>query len=390
MVTKIKNLGDAMEFSSNFEQDGDTTTGLNIGLRAGSVIKTDGTLHEFAAGTILCTANSTQFLYVDMAATTPTLNLETTITSGNYVVLYRITTSGTAITNVEDLRSWTSASIGSDLLGSGGGATDPATSFETLFRTYSPVLEYRFNQANGTGDLINTGSATGWDLALNDSTNYQRQQGRVKGGDVDGSFAECISGHGRNAAGQWGYRGTITDWTPLTGSGTGTFVLVAAWGYDQRSANDAIFQINNSSFPGDAEFNWGHFNDNLEIDFFSEGTAGDWEVQSTTGINQDLVFPTYKMITFVQPGDGGGPLLYVNGVDSGNYAGIGVGEEDLWFDQWLNDTDKLPDEAFIGCEYSTVSTTTNQFNGNMEYFGYTQTALNGTQVTALYNAWAGI
>jgi hypothetical protein len=180
----------------------------------------------------------------------------------------------------------------------------------------------------------------------------------------------------------------ITDWSPFTGAGTGTMIFVVSFGYDANSANDALLQMANVSFPGDGVFEYAMFNDNLEIDFFSEGTAGDWEVQSTTGINQDTGWPNWKMLVLVQPGDGSGPVLYEDGVDIGNYVGVGAGEEDLWFDQWLGDTNKLPDRLIMGAVYSTPTTIASPFMGAMDYFAYTQTALTSTQVTALYTAWS--
>jgi len=95
-------------FRDSLAQDTGTTTGLTFGYQAGRVLKA-GTLTAVSAGTLALPASSESLVYVDFSATPPIVDdaltgvpaLETSI------VLFRVTTDGTSITEVIDLRNWT-------------------------------------------------------------------------------------------------------------------------------------------------------------------------------------------------------------------------------------------------------------------------------------------
>ena len=112
MVTKVKNIRQGMEFSSNFEHNPNTTTGLNFGYYQGSYTDADGELVQSAASTIAVPSNVTSLLYIDLQPTVPVLKVEivATITSKRFVPLYDITAGSSTIASVTDLRSFTSAS----------------------------------------------------------------------------------------------------------------------------------------------------------------------------------------------------------------------------------------------------------------------------------------
>ena len=112
MVTKVKAMRQALEFSSNFEHNPNTTTGLNFGYFQGSYTDATGKLVQSAASTQAVPDNVVSLFYIDLQPTTPVVKAEivASITSKKFVPLYSITAVGGAITAVTDLRSFTSAS----------------------------------------------------------------------------------------------------------------------------------------------------------------------------------------------------------------------------------------------------------------------------------------
>lgn len=104
MTTKLSDLVIGGPIESQFEQDQETTTGLTFGYRAG--IYNSGTNYTLIpAGTVTLDNNAISDVYID-TTTTPVVaeSIVSLTPATNILLLARVTTSGGAITNVDDLR----------------------------------------------------------------------------------------------------------------------------------------------------------------------------------------------------------------------------------------------------------------------------------------------
>lgn len=108
MITKVREMRQSMLYSSNFEHNPNTTTGLNFGYFAGAAHK-DDVVTELAASTVTV-PNGTSVVYIDMEPTPIIKNdVAASITSTRFVPLYNVTAASGTISLVTDLRSFTSA-----------------------------------------------------------------------------------------------------------------------------------------------------------------------------------------------------------------------------------------------------------------------------------------
>lgn len=94
----IGSLGD------NFAQDFDTTTGLTFGYKAGK-LRREQSIVSIVAGTIGLTASSTNQVYLDITDGAEVIATTTAAIPEPAVPLFEITTDGTGITLVTDLRT---------------------------------------------------------------------------------------------------------------------------------------------------------------------------------------------------------------------------------------------------------------------------------------------
>ena len=378
MITRVRNLQQANELASNFEWDPDTTTGLSWFHYGGSVVDLSKELVEIAPGGLLLNPNQTVQIYVDMAEAVPVLKREAIISSGNYVLLYEVTTSTDSIINVEDRRSWTAASIGNDLLGVGGGGGSNVTTFDLSIAALNPRLDYRFNHTERDGDLINYGSATGMDLSVWVDASSDPLWLNQIGGDVNGSVGIMPSGW--NIENQ-GWATNSFDWSQFENDTEGTFIFCFAVEYDQ---GPVYWQFNNTaSLNLDGKIGMEHFNDFIEFEYLDNSGAGSFQNRSNVAINQGTPIPDFQMIVLTQPADGGGTLLYRNGVDVSNPQGVGPGEEDLWFSDIT-----APDVFAVGGNY--VSSTVLQSSDPVIFdrLVYVPTSLTPSEILDLYNDYA--
>ena len=98
---KLTTYSDAVmddSWGGNFSIDGDTTTGLTLGLTDGFVVN-GGEVTTVVAGTHSLTANSTHWVYLTGAG--PSIGIDDPQAGG---VLYKIVTDGSGITSVDDYR----------------------------------------------------------------------------------------------------------------------------------------------------------------------------------------------------------------------------------------------------------------------------------------------
>lgn len=111
MITRVKNLQLATAFSSNFEQDIDTTTGLLFGHVGGSV-HNEGVLQTIAAGTVTVPIGES-IIYLDTEGVTALIaaNVDPDSVTNRWLPIYIITANGEGILTVQDVRSFTSAAI---------------------------------------------------------------------------------------------------------------------------------------------------------------------------------------------------------------------------------------------------------------------------------------
>ena len=97
-------------WSEAFEQDTSTTAGLTFGYKAGQALKA-GTITDIALGTIALTANAINIVYIDYTST-PAIAVAVSTSKPvqeDVLFLFVVTTNGSGITDVIDLRNWTSA-----------------------------------------------------------------------------------------------------------------------------------------------------------------------------------------------------------------------------------------------------------------------------------------
>lgn len=113
MITKVRNLSQAMVMQKNFEHNPNTTTGLTFGYFEGNVQDAAGAIVNFPASTIVIPSGGTYILYADLDADPVILKTGAlaSITSPVFIPLYEISTGG-SITSIVDLRSPTLFQIG--------------------------------------------------------------------------------------------------------------------------------------------------------------------------------------------------------------------------------------------------------------------------------------
>lgn len=117
MITKVRKLDQATAFSENFEYNPNTTTGLNFGHRGG-VVDHLGTLTTLSATTVAIPSNGVYVVYINQDDPPTALSVGTLAaiptTVRRYIPLYEITTGSSSITDVKDLRSFTTFSLKGD------------------------------------------------------------------------------------------------------------------------------------------------------------------------------------------------------------------------------------------------------------------------------------
>lgn len=84
-----------------FQHDADTTTGLTFGFTAGYKNSTGTTPISIAAGTVLLTDNTTNYVYINGNS----VSTGTTIPTAAEHLLYEVVTSAGAITTITDKRA---------------------------------------------------------------------------------------------------------------------------------------------------------------------------------------------------------------------------------------------------------------------------------------------
>lgn len=370
MVTKIKNLRQATATSRNFEQNPDTTTGSTFGVHAGDVVK-EGAIVEIGATTFGPLAAGTYTIYADINEVTPVLKSELgDPTSGRYVPLYLVTSTGSSLTWT-DLRSWTSASVGDDT-GTGGG-TVGNTIFDTAVSNLSPVIDLKFDQAAPTETITNDGSGSTTYDAVWQSADQVYIMNQVQGGDANGSYAFAQ--------------------IDSTNSGAEIKDMVSP-GIESDTAGAIMFVFKNgdtaSSYFDIAEPN----GDYLRGTYVNSNNNEVFRVQvnGVTGYSFTLDAPAlnpsdneWHMVVISQ--DGTDFKIYIDGVENQcNEAGSYSGSEN---DFWLANMEAVEDIAINGYWYYAANTAFSGFQGYVERFTYWSSALTDAQIGDLYDAWTG-
>ena len=147
MVTKVKTLVQALEYSGNLEQDVSTTTGLTFGYHAGFVSKS-GELISVAASTIAVSAGLFG-IYWDVDTETVKTSLLSSLPTSELVLLFTGDATSGSITSVVDARNFASRGVG------GGG---PSQDLETFMTSLSPTHYWKMDETSGT--IADSGSGT--------------------------------------------------------------------------------------------------------------------------------------------------------------------------------------------------------------------------------------
>ena len=114
-------MADGSDSSMYLAQDKTTTTGLTFGYKGGK-IKNDNIIRDVPAGTLAMTASSTNYVYADPTVASNWILKNTTGYPQGMIPLFKVVTSGSAITDVTDDRT----PLG--LSGATGGDTVPIAS----------------------------------------------------------------------------------------------------------------------------------------------------------------------------------------------------------------------------------------------------------------------
>ena len=147
MVTKVKNLVQALEYSGNLEQDVSTTTGLTFGYHSGFVSES-GTLTSVSASTVVVPAGLFG-IYWDVDTLSIKATLLSSLPTQELVLLFTGDGTSGSITNVVDARNFASR-------GEGGGG--PSQDLETFMISLTPTHYWKMDETSGT--IADSGSGT--------------------------------------------------------------------------------------------------------------------------------------------------------------------------------------------------------------------------------------
>lgn len=381
MITRVKTLRQAMALSSNFEHDPSTTTGLQFG-HFGGAVHNFGVLQTIAAGTVTV-PNGVSIIFLDTFPKTATIEAaaDPSAASNRYIPLYQINTSSGSITTITDLRSWTTASLGTEL------GLEPNPSFDSLVATWSPEFDYQFRGANAGAGLVNDGSETDsantFPVIFSSGPNtYQVTNGDVANPGFCVNLFDGHDGYGHNG-------GTLyspgTEWDMTSGS------IVCIFRSDENSpdlehffnmTSQGGFGIKLSLEPA------GH------VEFFlklSSNNGGELNIDSggsRTVVSDDN---TWHIAVITQ--DGGtvlNPLMYLDGVIEDDTGGSFDSNDDRghWF-KTVFDTLSSVRTAFgaaIGGA-NPGSSLTQGFGGDLDRLIFMTKELTAQEVSDMYDAY---
>lgn len=241
------------------------------------------------------------------------------------------------------------------------------------------VLEYKCNEASG--NLLNTGSATSMDLTTAGAPTYQFQASRDYEGDT---YSHDLDGIDDG----W-YIFNMANWA--SGLTSGTFIAILGPG--GGASGDALFTFG-SDYLSKTTGNWCTIhNDATEVGI--EGYSGSTKVLDITVATTDEV-PTLTgvhshVLIITQPADGGGPIIYLDGIVK-TYQGV---YDTITSPNWWFGSVTSPVSTGIGVlaqsldSGSTLWNTNNEWDGWIEYLGIFSETMTNDQVRTFTEQYYG-
>jgi len=364
MVTKVRSFKQTQLMDKNFEQDVANTSGLTFGYFGGN-IKGGGSYVSIPAGTVVLPSNSAWYLYVDASTIPATVESSTTAPSSGALLLYSGTTSSSAITTINDLRSWSGA-------GDGTGLSVSSTSMYDYMVTLSPEHWWPMWEAQSPCYDYGTGSNAG--LGSPGTVNWLMSEGGSPIFHADGpvSTIPCVDFSGTN---QWLTEGNEASPNDTAGSIFALFNSDTATASGQWifSATDpGVFvsfqiQLGGTGALGYPMFQW-----------IDGSPIRNYQIRS----NASVVDGNWHTIAVTQTGAAGGCKLYVDGVrkTGGDITETLVGAADG--SEWTVTTPAL--EVYrIGARTDGVG----DFDGRIAHVAYWGgTVLTDEQIANLHTA----
>lgn len=250
---------------------------------------------------------------------------------------------------------------------------------EDLIANADPELDWRF--AVDTGNVPNAGSAgSSYDIIAIGTPRYE-----VEGGSAEGSLAVGLDG---DTTDEGFYMDETTSFAALEAMTAGSIFL--AFRYTGAGADDAVL------FRGEN----GSGADVFQLALLSNTGTGELQFTTVEGANQRALITSsagyddgeWHTVTIVQPGDGTGPVMYVDGaLDQASRTISTAGSaEDTWFpalaDTWAYFT--IGYRGFGGGGNGSGGGI-DETQGDLDYLFITSTVLDSDSVAELNSGYTG-
>jgi len=239
------------------------------------------------------------------------------------------------------------------------------SSFTSEVSSFSPVIEYRFDEASG--DLLNHGSAgSSYDMEALGSPTYE-----VANGDNAGGSAISFSG---GSSDDGFVDNTTTAYESIT---SGAIIVAFKCGTDARG--DTIFNGVNASNGFSSVKMVVESDGKFSCETLDSGGTAQFKRFSTSAIDDD----EYHVVVIVQRADGNGFELWIDGAEDTGGSTSGSA-----FDQWFDDV--APGWTWIGLGIRPGSNGTfgiQEFAGEIDYFVVTATELSEEQIEQLSSSY---
>jgi hypothetical protein len=319
MVQKISNYTGNLALSANFEPI--AFSGVTIS-HSGGAVSGNGAIKETVAGDVTVPSSGTWSVYASLLTGLLVASATSAVPTTDAIVIWFGTSSGGAITDFNDVRTWAATDTISGTEGFN----------EYLTGQFNLVHDWKCDETSGNstadsgtgtnGDLINS-RPIGMTPGVTGDVGYETDNGIGSDG-TGGSIADTSAPNLGLTAGATGHFGIVFKTNTATSNSMSVQDIMFTYG----SSSTTQFMMFRGAGSGSTT--------RMEVRLLTTGTLNDslTRCQNIGGLDDD----NYHLWVCDQRGDGNGPQHYVDGVlydntstgSATNYPG--TGSPDHWWD----------------------------------------------------------